>query len=348
MRKTFTILFLAIVVLYSWFGYQSIANQEELNCQMEGTLSEIAEEVIAIPLETNTHCRLEQIGSIKRDKEHIFLVSNQQLYHFNREGKFLGKITNSQKPIEVIDYVIDPTHSCLIVIGKNKEVHYYDYAGQLLAQRTLPQNASWKTFGHLAYYNHYLWATIDLINTEDEHAVTVEQWLYKFDLNFREIDKRKLEAADLGRININHRPNPEISISPNGQVYVQAPSLQPSQILNDTLYLISTKQLTITEGYSKILPVKIGARFLISLYHNPLSAESSYTFCYDQRKTKAYNIQGGLKDNFYMTGEIQTLQPMDIYNQIYCYYQKGDKLNQSFPKRKVDDNPVLFIVKMKA
>ena len=56
MRKTFTILFLAIVVLYSWFGYQSIANQEELNCQMEGTLSEIAEEVIAIPLETNSHC----------------------------------------------------------------------------------------------------------------------------------------------------------------------------------------------------------------------------------------------------------------------------------------------------
>ena len=351
MRKSFNFLLICLIVLYGRIGYQIIHHTDLPQCHSEGSLSDIAEEVIAIPLETNEYCSLKNIKMIKRDREDIFLVCNRQLYHFNSSGKFLGQITTHRpragQPVELADYAVDPVHDRLIVIGTGHEVYYYDYDGQLLYQSILPKDASWKTFGHMAYHDNHLWAAIDLINAENKETPTVEQWLYKFDLDFKEVGKRKLATADLGRIDINHKTGLEIAVN-NGHIYVQAPSLQPAHILNDTLYLISRNQLAITEDYAKILPLQIGTRFLVSTHYNPTLPERSYTFCYDQQKTKAYHVQGGLEDNFYKTGKIPELQTIDLQSNTYCYHKSGKELAYSFPDRSDKDNPVLFIVKMKA
>ena len=351
MRKTFNLLFICLIALYGWIGYQVIHTTDLPQCQPEGSLSDVAEEVIAIPLKTNGHCSLNKIKMIKRDREDIFLVSDRQLYHFNSSGQFLGQITahlpGTRQPVELVDYAVDPVHDRLVVIGTGHEVYYYDYDGQLLFQSILPQDASWKTFGHMAYYNNHLWTTIDLVNSENKQAPSIEQWLNKFDLYFNEVGKRKLDVADLGRMDINYKTGTEIAVK-DGHVYVQAPSLQPAHILNDTLYLINSNQLTITEDYAKILPLQIGTRFLISTHYDPTLPERSYTFCYDQRRTKAYHVQGGLDDNFYKTGKILELQSIDLQSNTYCYYKSGKELAYSFPDLTNKDNPVLFIVKMKA
>ena len=93
MRKTFNLLFICLIALYGWIGYQVIHTTDLPQCQPEGSLSDVAEEVIAIPLKTNGHCSLNKIKMIKRDREDIFLVSDRQLYHFNSSGQFLGQIT---------------------------------------------------------------------------------------------------------------------------------------------------------------------------------------------------------------------------------------------------------------
>ena len=288
---------------------------------------------------------------IKRDQEDIFLVCNRQLYHYNSSGQFLGQITTNglqkEEPVEVADYAIDPIHDRLIVISTRQQIYYYDYNGQPLGQSVLPQNSSWKTFGHIACYDNFLWVTIDLINSENIQIPTIEQWLYKFDLNFNEVEKRKLNTADLGRIDINYKPKPGIAVK-NGHIYVQTPSLQPELLLNDTLYLINHNQLAIKDKHTKILPLQIGSRFLVSTHYDPFLPERSYTFCYDQQKRQAYNVQGGLEDNFYMTGKIPELQSIDLQSNTYCYYKSGKELAYSFPDQMNQDNPVLFIVKMKA
>lgn len=351
MKKAFTLLFCSLTILYGWLGYELISNQQLSPIHSKGELSDIAEEVIAIPLETHAQCKLKQVQLIKRDKEHIFLVSGQQLYHFNSSGKFIGQITTpsnqTTQGIDVVDYAVDPVHACLIVIGKEKEVHYYDYSGQLLAQRSLPQKTSWQTFGRIAYHDHHLWATINQENRDQHQQTVIEQWLYKFDLNFREVEKRKLEAADLGRININYCAAPEIKTF-NGNVYVYTSAFQQAHILNDTLYLINNNQLTITNECRTILPIQIGKRFLITSYCNPIATEQNYTFCYDQRQEEAYQIKNGLDDNFFMTGKISKLQPLDLNGQTYYYLKKGEEVYQSFPHIQTEDNPVLFIIKMKA
>ena len=79
MRKTFNLLFICLIALYGWIGYQVIHTTDLPQCQPEGSLSDVAEEVIAIPLKTNGHCSLNKIKMIKRDREDIFLVSDRQL-----------------------------------------------------------------------------------------------------------------------------------------------------------------------------------------------------------------------------------------------------------------------------
>ena len=140
MRKTFNLLFICLIALYGWIGYQVIHTTDLPQCQPEGSLSDVAEEVIAIPLKTNGHCSLNKIKMIKRDREDIFLVSDRQLYHFNSSGQFLGQITahlpGTRQPVELVDYAVDPVHNRLVVIGTGHEVYYYDYDGQLLFQST--------------------------------------------------------------------------------------------------------------------------------------------------------------------------------------------------------------------
>ena len=53
MRKTFNLLFICLIALYGWIGYQVIHTTDLTQCQPEGSLSDVAEEVIAIPLKTN-------------------------------------------------------------------------------------------------------------------------------------------------------------------------------------------------------------------------------------------------------------------------------------------------------
>ena len=79
----------------------------------------------------------------------------------------------------------------------------------------------------MAYYNNHLWTTIDLVNSENKQAPSIEQWLYKFDLYFNEVGKRKLDVADLGRMDINYKTGTEIAVKNGHVMYKRHPYSQP-------------------------------------------------------------------------------------------------------------------------
>lgn len=353
MKRTFSILLLLLLAIYTKEGYELATKEAPVKCSVTGSLSDVAEEVIAIPLETNTRCILSHARQIKRDGENLFLLCQRQLYRFNCSGKFINQITHShssyKNPILISDYVIDPVHKQLIVTDDRQNVHYYNYEGDYLGKISLPANKLWQSLGKLAFYDDHIWATVNrtIPRKEYNNQLCVEQWLYKFDTTFRAVDARKLTAAELGRLMIGHVLEPEVAVV-NRQVYVQAPSLQPDLLLQDTLYLISQKMLDISDDYASILPLRIGSRFLVSTHYNPAEEDKCYTFCFDRRDNHAYNVQGGLEDNFYGTGKIPELQAMDIYSNSYCYCKSSEEVKQAFPERKAGDNPVVFIVKLKA
>lgn len=353
MKRACTFLLLLILVTYIKEGYKQLTAEAPVTCALAGNLSDVAEEVIAIPLETNNRCLLQHARMVKRDGNHIFLINKRQLYHFDRSGKFINQITycmtEHENNILVSDYVIDPIRKQLIVMDDEQNAHYYTYDGQFLGKLNTRNNHSWTAINRLSYYDHHLWVTAEQIvkRPEQGNRQCLEQWLYKLDTTFNEVEARKLTPTELGRFTLGRALSPEIAVA-NENVYVQSPSLQPDLLLQDTLYLISQNQLDITGTYSSILPVRLGGRFLVSTYYNPGSTDNNYIFCFDQKKNKAYNIKGGLEDNFYGTGKVMDLQAMDVYSQSYCYSKTGKEARIAFPDRKETDNPVLFIVTLKA
>lgn len=352
MKRTFICLLLLISLAYIPEGYKLLTTPTTVQTSTHGTLSDIAQEVIAIPLETNNRCLLSQAKQIRRDGNDLFLLNKQQLYHFTCSGQFVNQITfrhsPTQKNITVTDYVVDPIQKHLIVLDDCQHVYYYDYNGKLITQINLPDHQPWNKILKLAYYDRHIWATTNQITTDKSLSTScLEQWLYKFDLAFNPVEAYKLTSADLGRPQINYAFTPEMAVT-DQQVYVHSPSLQPNEILKDTLYLISRNALDIENDKKTILPLRISSRFLISNYYNACALQKSYTFCFDKEENKSFTVKEGFEDNFYHTGRISELQAMDVYNTSYCYYKMGNEVKKAFPDRKEGDNPVLFIVKLKA
>ena len=83
MKKTCLLLLLLVGIIYINEGYKIISEDMPVKSTTKGSLSDIAEEVIAIPLETTSDCRLKHATQIKRDRNELFLVSNGQLFHFD-------------------------------------------------------------------------------------------------------------------------------------------------------------------------------------------------------------------------------------------------------------------------
>lgn len=352
MKRTCLLLLLLLSIAYLKEGYKLVTDNKIPESFNNGVLSDIAQEVIAIPLETNNRCILSHAKQIKREGNHLFLLSKHQLFHFTCAGKFVNQITYQdtahKNHMAVCDYVVDPVNEQLIILDENQNVHYYGYDGRLIARIALPEHHPWQQLLKLSYYDKHIWATANQLTKQNESSeYYLEQWLYKFDTTFYPLEARKLTPADLGRSQICYLFNPEMVVA-NREVYVHAPSLEPEQLLQDTLYLLSRNAFHIHENNTSILPVRISNRFLISTYYNPVELQKSYTFCFDQKENKSYTVQEGFEDNFYHTGRISELQALDVSNTSYCYYKTGEEVKKAFPERKESDNPVVFIVKLKA
>ena len=71
----------------------------------KGNLSDIADEVIAIPLRYD----IKDAKCIRKEGNDLFLINDEILYRFNRNGELICRITNPEE-IHVAGYVIDPAN----------------------------------------------------------------------------------------------------------------------------------------------------------------------------------------------------------------------------------------------
>lgn len=347
MKRTFTLLFLTFMLTYGWMGYRLATDDGRVACATKGYLSDIAETVTAICLDTNT-LRPEQIRNIRYDRKHIFLTSAGRLYHFTTSGRCVGEIGGGGQPLEVVDYAIDPTHQQLIVLGRDGVIHYYTYDGVCTGKSRLPREENWLAIGDMAYHDGGLWLTVDRTGTKELSGGTpVEQWLYRLDRECRITERRLLHAADTGRVTVDYLPRPQISLS-NGQVYTYVTGTPAGSILETTLYLLHHQLAGNSVDATSILPLQVGPRFLFTTNPYAQTAEERYIFCFDGRKKHAILAQGGLEDNFYGTGKVTDLQPADLHNRVYCYVKQQTGPRDTFPQLETDGNPVLYFVTMKA
>lgn len=116
------------------------------------------------------------------------------------------------------------------------------------------------------------------------------------------------------------------------------PSYQPGNLLRDTLYIKQKRQSQALENLAgkntfPLLPIRMGSRFWVSTYYNAEDESRNYTFCYDTEKEECWQVKEGLKDNFYQTGNVRRMDPIDPYCHSYCFSKSGEDLRNTFPHR---------------
>lgn len=352
MKRAFTLLFIIVVVLYAKEAYRTYQSTIDVVQQLTGSLSDIAEEVTAIPLQLADGHRIKKASNVRREGSNLFLISEGMLYRYKQDGNFVCRISNPDD-INVAGYLINPLNQELIVLGNEDDVFYYDFEGRLIEKKKLKSEHPNRQILSLSLHNNRIW-TIEENSYQDPDTqqIYVHKEVITYDTSFHKIESRKLTAFDLGRTNyMIGLLQPRLCLDhASGNLFAHCASLQPEQLLQDTLYLKKTWSRQTTNAWSNkqvpVSPVNPAGRFWLSAYRDSYDNTKDYTFCFDTKTYQYKQIEGGLKDNFYDTGSVM-LESMDIYNDSYCYVKSGEVVKKAFPNRQDAENAVVFIVKLK-
>lgn len=355
MKRTCLALLAFLLIIFVKQGYEIGWEEAPLRKHFSGSLSDISEEVVAIPLETANGEKIEKARNIRQEGKDLFLVSKETVYRFNRQGEFICRITDPDE-IRVAGYVLNPAQRELIVLGNTDDIYYYSYEGKLLDKKKLKCDLPDRKIFSASLYQQHIWAIEQKTTEPDTPRKTscLEREVVIYDTSFHKIETRRLMPADLGRT--PYLPPcfaPQLSVKKDtGELYAYEPSTQPEELVRDTLYLRSEQERGERDETNaktvRLFPLRFGQRMWISTYTNGENAKDSYTFCYDTLKNQYWQVQGGLRDNFYQTGTISRLEPMDLFADTYCFCKSGEEIKEIFPQQAQEGNSVLFIVKLKS
>jgi len=349
MKRTFIFLLLALAVLFVKEGYEIITANGKPIPLLTGKLSDIAGEVVAIPLKGTEAYNIRQARHVRRVGESLFLVCNDAIYRFNKNGELIGRVTDPEM-IKVGGYIVDAAGRRLIVMGNADDVYYYTFDGELVITRKLKSDFSNQQVHTAVFHDDCIWTVEEHLKTDpDTQQVKVEQEVVMYDKAFNRIESRPIRMVPLGRkqgLPAYHRAELVVQ-EDTGRIYVYSPSFEPEELLRDSLYLLKNSQRRVPEDdFAYLYPVRMGRRFWISSYHGVGDDPWNHLFCYDTGKNRSWQLRDGLEDNFYHTGVVKDLKPVDLYGRNYYYIKSGEALRQSFPDVAAD-SLVLFVVQIK-
>jgi hypothetical protein len=338
------LLILAIISCVHREKHQPVAEEEK----KVDALSLISQMITAIPLETNSQCKLAIINQVKTASSNIFILSNNEIFRFNQSGIFLNKIFTDNHA-RVARYVINPDNEHIIILDSLSRLHYFSYNGTLLFTKEAENAISGQTILDMAYHDHFLWVVTNKI-AEDQ---VIEKWIHQMNLAFEPLESSKLSTAKLDRFYLDGNLSSAVYVADN-KVYVYAAFSSKETILQDTLYLVSSGQFNKDKlcrnkngvdfpAYS--IPVILGKRYLMASYQANISESANYFFCYDTKTSQSFRMNG-FNDDFFHTGIVKDLQPFSSNGQDYYFCKSGKDIAASFPDRDENSNPVLFVVRL--
>ena len=356
MKKGFLLLLTIILLTYGYQAYQVVDSyrNDVLSIKTSGKLSDITEKVLPVPLDVPDSGVVRNVKHVRKDGNDLFMLSDNRLLHFNMRGQFINQLANEiseDNDKSIVEYVLDTNNHLALVVDSDRIISAFDYHGNMISSIRIDK--PWHKITALAFHDGYLWATAETLTKADldPSSFQIEQKLYQLDMNLNEIYSQTLRTANFGRNNFFHRLWVDELLVDEQGVYAYSSGTDAAVLLEDTIRIAQQKKIPLLYkdaryGMACIYPVRKGKRHYLSTYHNDL-ADNSFTFCFDDLKQTAYMLSDGFKDDFFKTGHVLDLQPMDIYNESYCFIKSGKDIAKKFPKRAKDsDSPVLFIFKL--
>ena len=330
----------------------------------EFALSEIADSVIAIPLETNSNCLLSYMRKVKFSDEYIFIGDKKSLYRFDYNGRFINKITKEGRgPGEItafIDFFVEQNCDIIDILTYKKLLRVHS-DGQVLQEIPVigfPEQIQ-------MIDTSFLINTCDFgiyYNDGKKHNISK---MVRFNSEFLPIDTLDIQNI-LNEAGFTDPTAVFYSFSGNTS-YFYYPSQLIEPITRDTLYkfennvLVPAYKLKFEERLYKLnrtqqfdrekAPLKkfrINSIFVSSSYifSSYLVENNEYFFCYDTERDKSYNMLKGFIDDIYNTGNIQ-LKQFNFETDRMFFVKEGIEAVGKVKGIDENSNPVIFIVYLK-
>jgi len=324
MRRAVYFLLALVALTYFWQAFEvgRVYYYDCVKVRYAGKLSDIADEVTRIALETPDSGAVTNVHNIRRDGDNVFLLSDNRLLHYNLTGKLLNEIGGDGEGQPLINYALDTVNHRVIVIDSNNLISCYNYAGNLLSVRTLP--CKWYRLTAMAWHNHNIYLTAeDLVAKADGSGVfEIRHKLYQIDYQNNITGICNLHHAETGReIPYSATAVSEILFDDKEEAYAYSQNADCETLLKDTLYFLHNRQLPFRnsiggtkDGMASVYPFRRGKRYIISP-QNP----DNRLFCYDSKKNIAYMLSKGFKDDFCGGDFVRSLLPTDNYGNSYGF-----------------------------
>jgi len=347
------------------------------------TLSELAEQIEYIPLETNDKCIVGKITYFDVSDNYIvaYVYQTQEIFLFARTGRFITKIgKRGQGPAEFNSprrVYIDELKQCVYVHDANKLL-VYNFAGKYVTSFSFNRG-----YILLAYNNNQFITGIESTQSNEDYYV---YGIWDSALKLIKQGVKGVPVEIRGRFNSGaHVGNPILCY-----IYRGFPHLKES-VLNDTIYLLNRNnefipKYVINCGRYGMTPEIKGdtdhffenyKKYVGGMYFYETSdfLLAEYFFnnemlpCYFDKKNKKllyFNSKDGIQDDY--SGGIDFFPSKQVNNYWYAFYNASELLDKFDKQKKItpkgpsataskiqsiiknldaEDNPVLIVVKLK-
>ena len=320
MKRAVYILVAVIALTYGYQAYEAIYEHfnDYLKVRTKGFLSDITNDVEVILPETPDSGAVTNVKHVRKDGNHLFLISNNRLLHYDISGKFINPIAQeiAENNEYIRNYTLNVEQQQVTVIDSQRNIWTYSYQGELISQTQIPY--LWHRISALEFYNGYFWATAEsyVKQSESDDVYIVQNALYQMDKQMNIVSESMLKTVDVGRKEFPNSGSVTELLANKEGVYAYSSPYSPDNLLKDTLYILEQHKIPAlhpdeTYGNGCLYPIRRGERFFL--------ANNGFMFCYDDKNHTAYNLNDGFQDDFFGTGYVSDLQPVDIYGNTYCY-----------------------------
>ncbi|MDL2265340.1 6-bladed beta-propeller [Parabacteroides sp. OttesenSCG-928-G07] len=353
MKRAFTYISLLLLILYAQYGYD--VYQKSLSAaEIKGVLSEITNEITSIPLQPADGHKITNLHSIRQQGGYLYFLSNKTLYQYTTKGTFVRRITHPEYT-PVAGYAINPAGQELIVLSENQHILYYSMHGELKEQREIHSSLDDVQITSFTLLNESIYLIEEGIdNSNPSEGAVIRQQIVCYDRNLEHKYEQAIINANIGRPRwmFTGLQTTLYADQDSGLMYAYRPGMNTNYLLQDTLFLRDNWQSLLVEAHKNktipAIPLQLGQRFWISSFADNRNEAGSYTFCYDKKRNCYWQAEGGFSDDYFQTGIINHMEPIDNYGQQYAFTKSGETLKGAFPQEAASDTTVVFIFTLKA
>jgi len=313
-------------------------------------LSDVAEKVTMVPLETNDACLMSFISRVIVTKDYYFVLSSD-LFQFDKKGNFIRQIGEQGRgPNEYIriNSIAVNEEEQTVFMATGEKLITYNFEGEIKKSTTFNKFVKFMTFAGEELFVISAEMGIGQANNKFKN----EAKLYKVGSNLSIKDSLVVKSIELKKQTGSFNPGAQYISDLGEDQYLYYPTLIKESIIRDTLYRINNSKLgpflklNFKRKKNKHLLFKNVFRSKSFLFSEYNYNRKQYFFCYDFNTQKQMNMKNGFDDDILKTGSAKLL-PLDIKSGLMYFVKDAYQVSEIIEGVEENDNPVFMVVKLK-